>query len=686
MDDRLLSEFLAEAEDLVEELYADVAALRARRSEGRARRELVGSLFRRVHTFKGATSAAGLESASALAHEFETLLDAVRLGRASADETALDAFEETVGALAESIGAAARGEGAREAGALVARLRSLAHTRAGATADEEDASELLPADVAWELTAYERRRLFEAVREGARAYVVRADFDLADFDEQFRRMCEALESVGEVVATQPGVEPSAPERVTFRVVCASDAGRERLSEILKPFGARLSEGARYTGGERAGVETQLSVGASPSAANASDETTQRAHTVSPAAYVRAPLEELDEIVAATHELFAETMAALGESHATRSDAPEVEHEGAAVETETRAGRIRRNFLALEERLIALRMAPIGPTLERAARAGRAAARASGRLVGFEVLGGDVRLDRSLALRLADPLLHLVRNAVDHGVEQEGERLSAGKAARGRVLIEASTDGSRVSLRVTDDGRGVDPERVARAAAERGLVPPGAAVSERQALRLIFRPGFSTASDVSLVSGRGVGLEIVEREVEEAGGEVRVSTALGRGTSFEMRLPTTLALLPALLVRSCGRLYCVSAAHLVESGRASREDLNDDRSRLRLDGRELPLLSARTLLGQPVSEALEDDDSSVEFVVVRTRGRRGEGNGDEQRQAAVVVDGVEGRAEVLVRSLGRHATRWRGVSGATELQDGTVALVLDLPRLIEAHSA
>lgn len=677
MDDRLLSEFLAEAGELVEELYADVAALRARRAQGRARRELVGRLFRHVHTFKGTAAAVGLESAGALAHEFETLLDAVRLGRAALDEAALDAFEDAAAALGESIAAASRGEGVREAGALVARLRSLAQERAGASADEEDVAGLLPSDVAWELTAYERRRLFEAVREGARAYVVRADFDLADFDEQFRRMCEALDSEGETIATQPGVEPSAPERVTFRVVCASDAGRERLSEILAPFGARLSEGAPAAVAEQSNGE-----GASPPPADGVAASEERGRVVAPAAYVRAPLEELDGIVAAAHELFAETLAALEESR-TEKDATGAtgarDHSSASVE------RIRRDFLALEERLIALRMAPVGPTLERAARAGRAAARASGKTVDFEIIGGGVRLDRTLADRLADPLLHLVRNAVDHGVEREAERVAAGKRARGRVRVEASTDGSRVALRVTDDGRGVDPQRVGRAAAERGLVPPGAAVSERQALRLIFRPGFSTAADVSLVSGRGVGLEIVEREVEEAGGEVRVSTERGRGTSFEMRVPTTLALLPALLVRSGGRVYCVAAAHLDGSGRAPREDLNADGSRLRLDGRELPVVNARLLLGQPPSQDSEDSNSGVEFVVVRTRSVRGEGDAGEHGHAAVVVDALEGRAEVLVRGLGRHATRWRGVSGATELRDGTVALVIDLPRLVEAHA-
>jgi two-component system chemotaxis sensor kinase CheA len=669
MDDRLLSEFLAEAVDLVEELYADVGALRSRRSEGRARRELVGRLFRHVHTFKGTASAAGLEAAGALAHEFETLLDAVRLGRAAVDGPALDAFEDAVGALAEEIGAASRGEGAAETGALVARLRGLAHARASDSSDEEDVAGLLPGDIAWELTAYERRRLWEAVREGARAYVVRADFDLSDFDEQFRRMSDALDSAGEVVATQPGVEPSAPERVTFRVVCASDAGRERLAEILMPFGARLSEGARDAEGARPEAEARPNGegAARPRRDADAEETGARARAVAPAAYVRASLEELDEIVAAAHELFVETTAAL---------------EGPRAGVEARAERIRRDFLALEERLIGLRMAPVGQTLERAARAGRAAARASGKLVEFEVEGGGVTLDRTLAGRLADPLLHLVRNAVDHGVEREAERLSAGKPARGLVRIEASAEGSRVSIRVTDDGRGVDAERVARAAAERGLLPPGVHVTERQALRLIFRPGFSTADVVSLVSGRGVGLEIVEREVEEAGGEVRVSTVRGRGTAFEMRLPATLALLPALLIRSGGHVYCVAAAHLVESGRASREDVAGDGSRLRLEGRELPLVSARALLGQPPSQDEQGAGSGVEFVVVRARDGRGEG--DEQRHAAVVVDEVEGRAEVLVRGLGRHATRWRGVSGATELRDGRVALVLDLPRLVESH--
>jgi two-component system chemotaxis sensor kinase CheA len=297
----------------------------------------------------------------------------------------------------------------------------------------------------------------------------------------------------------------------------------------------------------------------------------------------------------------------------------------------------------------------------------------------------VRLDKSLADRVAEPLLHLLRNAVDHGIESAEERRAAGKAERGRVRVEASAEGSRVVLLVSDDGRGVDAEMVERAAAARGLVAPGARLREEQALRLIFRPGFSTAAHASLVSGRGVGHEVVERAVEEAGGEVRMRTERGRGTSFELRLPTTLALLASLVVRSSGHGYCVDAARVVETGYAEQEDVISEGARqtLRWRGHDLPLVRLRELLGQHAEEDGAGDSTRLAFFVARAGGRRDEGEEGEAGRLAVVVDGLEAQGQVLVRGLGRHATRWRGVGGATELSDGTVALVLDLPRLLEA---
>ncbi|HEX8503368.1 MAG TPA: ATP-binding protein [Pyrinomonadaceae bacterium] len=680
MDERLLREFLAETGDLVEGLYGDIAELRERRGDGPRRRELVARVFRRVHSVKGTAAAAGLDAAGRIAHEFESLLDAVRSGAAPLDEEALGLFEEAVAAVAESLDGAARGVERPAPEGLVGELRRLASGAAGASGAPAGAGDAprplpelpeslkLPDEVARSLSGHERRRLSEALGEGARAYVVLAEFDLSDFDEQYRRLSESLAESGEVVATQPFVNAVGPDRVGFRIVYASAEAREKLEGRAAAFGATLRE---PVGGDDGAP------GEGEGDAQEEDDGTPRLPASAAGAQgVRMSLEELDDVISATHALFADTVGALDLALARGAGG------GARDELEVRAREVRRRFFELEERLIGLRMVTLRAQLLRAARAGRAAARAAGRRVEFEVAGGDARLERPLAEVVADPLLHLVRNAVDHGVEPEHERLLAGKPAAGLVRVEADSDGGLVVLRVSDDGRGVDPGAVARAAAAAGLLAPGATLTEAQALRLIFRPGFSTAERPTLVSGRGVGLDVVERAVEEAGGEVRVRTERGRGTTFELRLPTTLALVPAHVFRACGRRYCVGAAQVVEAVRARASAVVGEGAerRLRWRGRELPLVGMCELLGR--SDAWEEASEGDGLAFLVAGGRQAAGGGVEGARAAVAVDGLEGESEVLVRGLGRHAKHWRGVSGATELRDGTVALVLDLARLLE----
>ncbi|HYE14761.1 MAG TPA: Hpt domain-containing protein, partial [Pyrinomonadaceae bacterium] len=348
MDDQLTREFLAESEELVEGLYADLELLRARREDGRGRRELVGRLFRRAHTLKGTASAAGLDPAAEVAHEFESLLDAVRLGHAGLSDAVLDAFEEAASAVSSCLGAASRGEHVEAPRAPLERLRALAAPQAGAEAKRAPsaAGVALPEELARSLTEFERQRLREAVEEGARVFVVVADFNLTDFDEQFRRLSDALGERGEVVSTLPGVEAGAPDRVRFRVLHATDDEAARLSERVAAFGAAVQECAREPAGEAAHVGEGAAAPAEPAA--------PMSH---PALTVRVSLEELDGLLAAAHELFAETAAALGESE--------------------RARRVRARSAELEARLTALRMVPVRATLERAARAGRSAARAVG---------------------------------------------------------------------------------------------------------------------------------------------------------------------------------------------------------------------------------------------------------------------------------------------------------------------
>ncbi|MCA1634539.1 MAG: Hpt domain-containing protein [Acidobacteria bacterium] len=705
MDDQLLREFLAEAEDLIEALYADLALLRERRGEGRARRELVGRIFRHVHTIKGSAAAAGLESASHLAHEFETLLDAVRLGRVAVEEPVLEAFDEALGAVSADLNAAARGTHvAAPPRELAERLRRLASAGTAPAAEGDRravALDALPAELARTLSEYEGQRLREAVGEGARLFVVAVEFDLMTFDEQFRGLSDALNEGGEIISTLPGASAGEPDRVSFRIVYATDEARAQAVERVAPFGATLAgEGPRAT--DEAGATGARAVGAGGDEAGeargpdeAHDDAAEgllsgvddapRASASALTMLVRVPLEELDELISATHELFTDTVGVFdlalagGLSRAER------------IELEIRAPRVRRRFFELEERLIELRMVPVRATLERAARAGQTVARAAGKEVDFEVEGGEVRLDKSLAEGVADPLLHLLRNAVGHGIESPTERAAAGKPARGRVRLEATAEGSRVSLRVTDDGRGIDPERVERSAIERGVISRDERLTEQQALRLIFRPGFSTASELSTVSGRGVGLDVVEQMVERAGGELRVWSRRGEGTTFELRLPTTLALVPSLVVHSAGHRYCVDARHVVEAGYAARADVSHAEDgggppAVRWRGELLPLVRLRALLAQDsAGDGAQEVGEKIPLVISRVGGREsGEEGGSAERRAAVVVDGWDGHSEVLVRGLGRHGTRWRGVSGATELRDGTVALMIDLPRLLEAE--
>jgi two-component system chemotaxis sensor kinase CheA len=296
--------------------------------------------------------------------------------------------------------------------------------------------------------------------------------------------------------------------------------------------------------------------------------------------------------------------------------------------------------------------------------------------------------------IGEPLLHLLRNAIDHGIEPAGERRAAGKPLRGRVRLEVGAEGSRVRVRVADDGRGVDAERVARAAVAQGLLDASAPLTEEQALRLIFRPGFSTAGRVSDVSGRGVGLDVVEHALERAGGELRVRSGRGVGTTFELRVPLTLALVTVVVVRAEGHAYALDASHVIETAaldpaavaRDTEADAGnaDGRYSALWQNKRLPLVSLRSLVEGGATAAGSSATGERLFVCV-VRRERDEADAWQNEGApdkfVIAVDKIEGEREALVRTLGRHATRWRGVSGAFEQRDGTVALLLDLPRLL-----
>lgn len=675
-----MREFLAEAEDLIETLFNDLGQLGQKYEDGRARRELTNRIFRHVHTLKSTAAAAGLDATSQLAHEFETLLDGVRKGRVRVTRPVLDAFEDAAQALSQTLTAASRGEASMIPLPLLENLQQLAgSTSEGQHVSHDAAATLarLPEEIARTLGADEAQRLQEAVAEGHHLFLLHVAFELDTFEQSFRELSNAVVLRGELISTLPALAEAAPGEINLRLLCASEASGEELSALVSSLARVLIEEIKPAAASRTDSDARLHDEGTTADSVAATE------TIAPLTMqVRVELGKLDELINAAHELLTETTAAL--------DVTLEENTSPAVrkDLEARATRIQNHFIKLEEQLIALRRVPLSQTLERAARAGRQAARVIGKEIEVDISGGEVRLDKSLVEAISDPLLHLVRNAVGHGIETAAERRDAGKSACGTVRLEALAEDDRVLLKIEDDGHGVNLESVARAAIERGIIEAGQSITKHQALRLIFRPGFSTAPIVSKMSGRGVGLDVVERAIEQVGGEMRVRSEPGRGTTFEMIVPTALALLSSLVVTSSGFSYCVDARHVSETLMVTEEEIDrrGERELMALRGATLPLVSLRKLLGQPPIAAAQHAQSWPVIIVPRAKKTKGQdAQGTERARIAVQVDGwTEGHAEVLVRRLGAHGLRWPFVSGAAELSDGRLALVLDLHRLLDAH--
>jgi two-component system chemotaxis sensor kinase CheA len=680
--DQSQRQFLAETEDLIEQIFADLDELREKANDRRARRELVDRIFRRIHRIKGSAATLGLEGLSEIAHEFESLLGAVRAGRIVADNDVLDTCENATIALFESLHLASSGVIEPSRRALFERIQVLAQGKI-ATSGRDVGSVLdnLPFEISQSLTGDEKSRLEQAIEEREDLYVVTTSFDIASFDEEFSRLREKLATRGEVIATSPMVDAERADKINFQILFAGSSGLEVADPDLSFAGLGIRKVASQPETAPSGDKAELALPGGQhlwgGGANSMVAGLRLTPAVSLTNFIRTDLDDLDRLISATNELFRATAKALDlallQPHASS---------GIQEELERLDERVRRSFLSVEEKLIGLRMVSLSPILQRAARAGRAAARLSNKEIDFEVVGTNLKIDKLLSDAIADPLIHLVRNAVDHGIESPGQPVQSAEKKRGLVRIEVTSEGRQICLRVTDNGRGVDPALVSQAAIRLGVIGTDTLLDMDHSVRMLFRPGFTTLPSASTISGRGVGLDIVETAVEHVGGELRVSSQPGRGSAFEIRLPATFGLLRSTMVASGGNSFCIDSGHVVkiETIAAGQIEKSEDREALRSESGVLPVHRLRDLLGQPAAEA-----GSAAFLHIVTcefpeKGRWDAGH--QKKRVGIVVDKVLGSEEVLVRNLGRHSSRWPGIAGATELRDGTAGLILDLPRLMQ----
>jgi two-component system chemotaxis sensor kinase CheA len=491
-----------------------------------------------------------------------------------------------------------------------------------------------------------------------------------------------------VVSTLPSSQPGDEASIAFDLVFASARARADLEAAVSgmatvaplpltptPSRATSPRPRRATGGfeelgSGPGLRALLPAESTGSGLRMAPEASLRSLTQT----VRVDIGRLDGLMNSIGELLLirsniDRLAEAARSVGTAGVAALPKLWGQELQRETRA--LERKLDELQKGVLDVRMVPLGQVFDKLARLMRRLVRESGKDVDFDVAGGDVELDKLIVEELSDPLMHLLRNALDHGVERPDARLKAGKPSRGTVRLRARQQGNHVVIEVGDDGAGIDEVRVREVAAARGLISleDTEDLSRRELLDLLFLPGFSTRADVSELSGRGVGLDVVKTNVARLSGLMDIDSTRGLGTTFTLTLPLTLAIIRALMVKTSGRMYAVPLNSVLEivSVKASELRTIERREVFEVRGQTLPFVRLARVFGLPEVERTHH------FVVLI---------GLAQQRLGLAVDELAGQHDIVTKPLGGRLREVKGLSGATELGDRRAVLVLDVGALME----
>ncbi|MCE7028605.1 chemotaxis protein CheA [Jiella avicenniae] len=661
--------FRQEAGDLIETLEEALLDLEKRPDD----RELVGLAFRALHTLKGSGAMFGFVAVSEFIHEFETAFDRVRKGEAAADRrliaAALDARDHVARLIDDPDVDPARGA------AILAALKvavngeapAVEASRPGAAAGVGGAVSSAPSGwhVRFRLPAdaltlgTNPLLLLDELRELGPCEVVADIDDVPPLDRIEPQYCHLAWDV----TLKAEVPQEAVDDVFLFVrddmeltiePLAVDAKRPGPSEGLQTHpaapGKRSDVAQDSPLGEASPASLDLPIAEGP-AARSSPAKVERNATL------RVPAERLDELMDRVGELVI--------AQARLSQLADAIHDPSLVNV---AEEIERLTASLRDTTMGTRMVPIGSLFGRFRRLVHDLSEELGKPINFVTAGEDTELDKTVIEQLADPLVHLIRNSVDHGLESPERRAEADKTATGTLRLSASHRGAEVAITVSDDGAGLNGERIRRRAEEAGLLSPGQSISDGELHRMIFQPGFSTAAQVTSLSGRGVGMDVVKRTIDGLRGSIDVDTWPGKGTTVTLHLPLTLAIIDGLLVRVGADRYTIPLAAVEECLELPDGTDTDGRGRsfLNLRGDLVPFLKLRTLF-----DAEGEPDPFQKVVVVAS----------DTTRVGLVVDEIIGNNQTVIKQLSRLHSGVKTFSGATILGDGTVALILDVMNLV-----
>lgn len=626
-----------ECEDLFAQARTALKELEGPQAPHLARAHL-NALFRATHTLKGMAGMLGFLALSQAAHRLEDVFDLVRQSRLSITEGFLGTMASGIQALEEGLEGLKRGR-PEPADHLQAIRRELGALEAQALPLEGAAPNLcalldLPASARDALSAQERLRVTAVLLDGLPVWGLLLNLDLASFDARLRTLSEALAAQGELLSTLPWEAPGAPDAIAFLVlVAAGELALEPLGLGPQELGFRriLADPAQVPAGVRKPVEP-VSV--------------PREAVAPEVAFLRLPVQwvnDLEQRLQGVEQLRGQASQLLGPGLAGPGDAP------LALLADMEEG-----LLEVQHALLQMRMVRVDTLYSRLEGLAKSLARESNKPLSITFRGGDLAVERDLLGRLAEPFLHLIRNALDHGQEGPAARRAAGKPEAGTLCLSASQQGRHLCFQLQDDGRGFDLARIAAKGRALGLLGE-AFVPPEALLRLVLEPGFSTRDEVTELSGRGVGLDVVRSEVEALGGELELSSAAGQGSLVSLRLPLHRLVLACLKVR-CGQHTFALPLESVLRVRAGRVPLSCG-ARLQEQGRAVRMTSLLACLG------LAAPETHLAYVLLQ----------DGVEQVALGVDEVLGKGNVLLRSLPELA-RVRGIMGGVHRADGILWVV------------
>ena len=652
--------------------------------------DTINEIFRAAHSLKGMAGTMGYKRMQNLTHDMENVFSEVRNGNMEVNsnlvdvlfqcldalETYVDNIRETqdegtddnepiIKALNEFIASEGKGNAAPAA----KKEEAPAATASAAPADDKD----MP------LADFEKNAVNEALKKNLHVYKIKVSVDENCILKAARAFLvfKNLEGHGDIIKSEPSVQDIEDEKFDFdfSIIVVTEEKYDNIialiknvseikdaagQEITQPFPEEQTEEAKEEKKETSAV-SQTAKPAAKKPASTGKTSGSVSHTV------RVDIEKLDVLMNLVSELIIAKNGLVSASH--------VEGDEAAALNQSFTEQIEyleRVTTNLHESVMKVRMMPIESVFSRFPRMIRDLNKKLGKKMELYMSGEDTELDRTVIDEIGDPIMHLLRNSADHGLESAEIRKERGKSEVGSIFLDAFQEGNNVVIEVRDDGNGIDTEKVKAKAVEKGTITQEQAdvMTDKEAIDLLFRPSFSTAEKVTDVSGRGVGLDVVKSKIEALGGDVEVKTKYGEGSTFSIRLPLTLAIIQALMVKLGDEKYAISLGSIetIEDIPVSDIKYVHAKEVIHLRGNVIPLIRLRDLLDVPGEP---EESENITVVVVR--------KGD--KQAGLVVDSLIGQMEIVIKSLGKYIRINKMISGATILGDGSVALIIDANTLV-----